>query len=46
MIQEKKEYVSPKLETIELNHRSSLLDCSGPNCEGAFVFPHEQDPIA
>ncbi|MBR4915816.1 MAG: hypothetical protein IKZ45_01875 [Fibrobacter sp.] len=48
MNQEKKEYVAPKMETTELNHRESLLQgsCAGSNCEGAFTFPHEQDPIA
>ena len=42
---EKKEYISPKIETVELNHHESLLQASCPGCEGAFA-PHEQDPIA
>ncbi|WP_407458372.1 hypothetical protein [Fibrobacter sp.] len=43
---EKKEYVAPKMESVELKHNASLLACSGSNCEAGFVFPHEQDPIA
>lgn len=43
---EKKEYVSPKLETVELKHHATLLDCSGEPCEAGFVFPPEQNPIA
>lgn len=44
---EKKEYVSPKMESVELKFGASLLlECSGSGCEAGFVFPHEQDPIA
>ena len=46
MKKEKKEYVAPKMESVELKHQASLLDCSGSGCEAGSLFPHEQDRIA
>jgi hypothetical protein len=46
MKKEKKEYTSPKMESVKLKHHASLLDCSGEGCEAGFVFPPEQNPIA
>lgn len=42
MEKEKKEYVAPEMEVVELKHQAFLC-YSG---ETGFVFPHEQNPIA
>ena len=44
MTEEKKVYIVPEMKTVELNHRESLL--LNYSNEGAFIPPHEQNPIA
>lgn len=41
---EKKEYIAPEMKTVKLKHEEGLL-LTYSN-EGAFIPPHEQDPIA
>lgn len=42
---EKKEYIAPKLEIVEINHHAPLLDgsCTG-DCEAEGEFGLIQDP--
>lgn len=30
---EKKKYIKPELEIVEISHSAPLLDCSGENCD-------------
>ena len=43
---EKKEYVAPKLEIVEINHHAPLLDgsCTDGDCEWNGGFGLIQDP--
>lgn len=45
MMEKKKEYVAPEMNTVELKTQASLLEDSDIHGDTAYA-PHEQDPIA
>lgn len=43
----KKEYVEPKMKTVTMNLQQTLICCStGDHCDEVGFAPHEQDPMA
>ena len=43
---EKKEYIAPKLEIVEINHHAPLLDGSCTDCDMNGEFGLIQDPTS